>query len=334
LSASNFTTTGGIDCDTIVLNTPSSGTYANPNVNTGIGVITTGISLASASNGVIPVYGYRLANCSATANIGAITPATLTYKAASTSRSAGTDNPAFTGSVTGFVNNETLTTATSGTALFTSPADAASAAESYAIDGSGLTANHGNYVFTQAADNTSALTVTAVSAPPPVPTPTPTPGFAVLTVVVNNATRLQNQSNPTFTATYSGTDGSSILVGLTFQTTASASSRAGFYQITASAPALSGYTINIAPGTLTVLNNTPQTIPLQVVNTSPVLPFILPAPANTVVNFLQPGNALGSFQITFDSNFAGFDIQQIPLAQSSSLSDGSKPSTYFTGAKP
>jgi hypothetical protein len=342
LSASNFTTTGGIDGDTIVLNAPSRGTYANPNVNIGIGVAATGIALASASNGVIPVYGYQLVNSSAAANIGAITPATLTYTAASASRPAGTDNPAFTGLVTGFVNNETLATATSGTALFTSPADAASAAGRYAIDGSGLTANHGNYVLMQAAGNTSALTVTAVSAPPPVPTPTPTPsptppptpGPSVLTVIVNNTTRLQNQSNPTFTATYSSSDGSSILAGLTFQTTASASSPAGIYQITASAPALSGYTINIVPGTLTVLNNTPQTIPSQVVNTSPVLPFILPAPANTVVNFLQPGNALGAFQITFDSNFAGFDIQQTPLAQSSSLSDGSKPSTYFAGAKP
>ena len=57
------------------------------------------------------------------------------------------------GTVTGFVNSETTSVLT-GTMLFSTTATSTSNVGSYAIDGSGLTANHGNYVFAQAAGNT------------------------------------------------------------------------------------------------------------------------------------------------------------------------------------
>ena len=60
------------------------------------------------------------------------------------------------------VNGDTLATAATGTLSFTSPATAASNVGSYAITGSGLTANNGNYVFVQAAGNATALALVCV----------------------------------------------------------------------------------------------------------------------------------------------------------------------------
>ncbi len=88
-----------------------------------------------------------------------ITPATLTYVANTATMLTGNAVPALNGTVTGFVNNEKLASVTSGTERFTTPANSASAAGSYAINGGGLTANNGNYLFVQAAGNATALTV-------------------------------------------------------------------------------------------------------------------------------------------------------------------------------
>jgi hypothetical protein len=63
------------------------------------------------------------------------------------------------GTISGFVNGETQSSATTGTLLFSTTASATSNVGSYAINGGGLTANHGNYTFTQAPANSSALTI-------------------------------------------------------------------------------------------------------------------------------------------------------------------------------
>ena len=65
--------------------------------------------------------------------------------------------------MTGFVGGETVQTATTGTAAFASATSATTDIGSYAITGSGLTANSGNYVFAQAAGNATALTITPVT---------------------------------------------------------------------------------------------------------------------------------------------------------------------------
>jgi len=93
-----------------------------------------------------------------TANLN-INKGILTYTANPTTRFFKVSNPTFTGGVTGFVNGETITNATTGTLLFTSPATTTSSMGSYAINGSGLTAN--NYSFIQAPSNSTALTVVA-----------------------------------------------------------------------------------------------------------------------------------------------------------------------------
>ncbi len=78
LAAGNYTTTGQFSGDTITLNNPTSGTYASKNVGTGINVAVSGLSIVSATNGSIPIYGYTLTSTSANANIGTITQAPLT----------------------------------------------------------------------------------------------------------------------------------------------------------------------------------------------------------------------------------------------------------------
>jgi hypothetical protein len=97
-------------------------------------------SLASDFN-----YGFQFANGTLHIN-----PATLTYTANAVSRIYGSANPVFSGMVTGFVNGETQANATGGTLAFASPATEASQVGIYAINGSGLTANNGNYNFVQA----------------------------------------------------------------------------------------------------------------------------------------------------------------------------------------
>ncbi|MDR1283958.1 MAG: YDG domain-containing protein [Opitutaceae bacterium] len=102
------------------------------------------------------------------ATTAAIEKAVLTYIANTASRVQGQANPAFDGAVTGFVADETLASATTGSLTWTSPATASSAPGSYAIDGVGLEAQ--NYTFVQAEANATALTVTAAPTTPVVPT--------------------------------------------------------------------------------------------------------------------------------------------------------------------
>lgn len=173
LSSANVTTAGALAGDTVSVSTGSA-TYADPNVNSGIGV-TAPVSISSANSGSIPVYGYQMASSTASGSIGVITPATLTFISDTASRFQGMANPIFTGSVSGFVNGQTRATATTGSALFSSPAGLSSAPGTYAINGSGLTANYGDYVFVQAAGNASALVVTPAVVTAPLPTPTPAP---------------------------------------------------------------------------------------------------------------------------------------------------------------
>ena len=88
-----------------------------------------------------------------------ITPATLTYLATAASSTYGSTPLALTGRVTGFVNGQNMSNATTGTLAFTTTATATSNVGSYAITGSGLTADNGNYTFVQATGNGTALTI-------------------------------------------------------------------------------------------------------------------------------------------------------------------------------
>jgi type IV secretory pathway protease TraF len=153
----------------------------------------------------------------------AITPATLTYVANSVNRIYGSANPALGGKITGFVNGDTLATATSGSLSFATSATSASNVGSYAITGSGLSANNGNYVFVQAAGNASALTINP----------------ATLTYVATSGTIDQGTPIPLLTGTVNGfvngdTLASATTGSLVFTTLATSSSPPGVYAINGS----------------------------------------------------------------------------------------------------
>ena len=173
-----------------------------------------------------------------------INTATLTYTANAANRSYGAANPAFSGTITGFVNSETLAIATTGTLAFTSTATAASNVGIYAINGSGLTANNGNYTFVQAAGNVTALTI----------------GTATLTYTANAANRSYGAANPAFSGTIAGfvnseTRATALTGTLAFTSFAIAISNVGNYTITGSGLTANNgnYTFAQAAGNATAL---------------------------------------------------------------------------------
>jgi filamentous hemagglutinin family protein len=141
-----------------------SGTPSLTSSGAGAGASVSGgpyaIALTAGSFAVSDNYGLAL---NAAGHLS-VTPAVLVYSADPASRFVGAANPPFSGSVIGFVNGETQSSATSGSLSFSTPAQASSLAGNYPLFGSGLSAP--NYVFVQAASNLSALTIT--DAPPPI----------------------------------------------------------------------------------------------------------------------------------------------------------------------
>jgi len=63
LSAANYSVSGAVDGDTVILN-PTSGSFDNVNVGTGKTVSVSGITVVSASNGTANVYGYSMDSAS------------------------------------------------------------------------------------------------------------------------------------------------------------------------------------------------------------------------------------------------------------------------------
>jgi hypothetical protein len=171
-----------------------------------------------------------------------VMPATLTYTAGAMSKMYGDANPALTGSISGFVLGEDLASATTGVLTFTTSATASTDVGFYAVQGSGLTANHGDYGLVQAAGNASALHITA----------------APLTITANDASRTYGAANPAFIATYGGFvlgQGPANLGGsLRFATTTTSSSDVGVYvgDIRPFGVASDDYAIRLANGTLAI----------------------------------------------------------------------------------
>jgi filamentous hemagglutinin family protein len=128
----------------------SVGSAATANV----GTYAITVSNNNPANDYIPANGYAIVAQNGTLTV---TPATLAYVANTAARAFGAANAAFSGNVTGFVNGDTLASATSGALVFATAATAASPVGSYAINGSGLSA--ANYLFTQAPGNATALTI-------------------------------------------------------------------------------------------------------------------------------------------------------------------------------
>ncbi|MDR3478349.1 MAG: MBG domain-containing protein, partial [Gammaproteobacteria bacterium] len=166
-SGSEFTPTGLQNSETIgSVNLTSAGAISTANVSSSPYSIVASLATGGTFNPANYSISYTNGNLT-------VNPATLTYTANQASRFFGAENPAFSGTVSGFVLGQTQSTATTGVLAFITAATVSSNAGQYAINGSGLTANLGNYIFTQAAKNASALTINPVS--PPIPNPKPIP---------------------------------------------------------------------------------------------------------------------------------------------------------------
>ena len=134
-------------------------------------------SLANGTNGGL-ASNYSLAGGETVA--ANITAKALTYAATAASFGTGTTPTGLRGTLSGFVSNETQSTATTGTLAWLTPATSASGAGSYAINGSGLLAD--NYTFSQAGGNATALTLTRAAAS----VVTPTQATSFVPVIVAN----------------------------------------------------------------------------------------------------------------------------------------------------
>ena len=94
---------------------------------------------------------------------GVINAAVLTYTANAAGMTYGSAVPGLSGTVSGFVGTDNQGNATTGTLMFTTGATSSSGVGNYAVNGSGLAANNGNYTFVQALGNATALTINALA---------------------------------------------------------------------------------------------------------------------------------------------------------------------------
>jgi filamentous hemagglutinin family protein len=141
------------DAATVSLN--EAGVFTSKNVGTAVAVTATD-SLGGTGAG-----NYVLTQPSGI--VADITPATLTYLAARSSLVMGDMPSGLSGTVSGFVQGDTQTNATSGTPAWTAAVGPTTVPGLYAIDGGGLSTM--NYVFVQASANATALEV--IPATPP-----------------------------------------------------------------------------------------------------------------------------------------------------------------------
>jgi len=214
LGSANYALGGTVYAgDTVTLNTPAGGLYADKNAGSGKMVSVTGLTLDNPN--------YALASTSVGAAIGAIDPAVLTASLVGTVLKTydGTATATLTASnyaLGGTVHAGDTVTLNDPTSGFYVDKDAGT---SKRVSVSGLALDNSNY--TLASTSVVGGIGTIKQAP--------------LTVTVNDATRSVGQDNPAFTVRLAGlvaTDGPTVLSGLTITTTATATSSAGTYVLT------------------------------------------------------------------------------------------------------
>ncbi|WP_420384298.1 MBG domain-containing protein [Novosphingobium sp.] len=220
-------------------------------------------SYAITGSGLTASGNYTLSSVQAAGNAAALTinpaPLTVTYTANAATGTYGSAIPALSGteSAVGLVNNDTLASATLGTASFATSATSASNAGSYGVTGNGLSGN-GNYTVTaqQAAGNAMALTIN--------------PAPLNVTYTANTATGTYGSAIPALSGTESAaglvnndTLASATLGTASFGTSATSASNAGSYGVTGSGLSGNGnYTVTAqqAAGNATALTINPAAL--------------------------------------------------------------------------
>jgi hypothetical protein len=203
-----------------------------------------------------------------------VAPATLTVTASDASKVYGQANPAFTDTITGYVNGDGAGVVT-GDASLTTTATAGSGVGNYPISPSQGTLSAANYTF---AFQSGTLTVSPAS----------------LTVTAQDASKIYGASLPTFTDVITGFingDGAGVVSGAaSLTTTSTAGSGVGTYPISPSQGSLSAanYTFAFANGTLTV---TPATLTVTANNASKVYGEANPVFTDTISGFVNGDSA-------------------------------------------
>ena len=180
LLPANLSVSGTIDGDTITTTSTGAG-YDSRDAGDAKAVTASGLAF-SASNGSIPVYGYRLASATATASVGTITPAPLVVRADDRSRLEGQPEPPLGATISGFAGADTAGSL-DGALLLATTALPSSPPGMYTISASGLSAR--NYAIRYIDGAYQVLAAPIVGVPPvtpPVPplSPTPVPSSVVL----------------------------------------------------------------------------------------------------------------------------------------------------------
>ncbi len=134
----------------------AAGLFVDKNVGTAKSVTVTGFSLTGADAGNYTVV-------QPTGVIADVTAATLRYEATPLSVTGGQPLVGLAGTVTGLLGADSLVSATSGTAIWSTTALSSSVPGNYPLTGDGLSAT--NYRFVQAAANAAALTLKPGSLP-------------------------------------------------------------------------------------------------------------------------------------------------------------------------
>jgi gliding motility-associated-like protein len=279
-------------------------------------VITTATSASAVGPYAVTASGAASSNYNISYVAGSltVTAAPLTIAANPATVVYGSVAPALTATYTGFVNGDDATKLTTQPVLSTTYTTA-SAATTYPITASG--AASGNYNITYTA---GTLTVTK----------------AVLTVTANNASKVYGSANPALSVTYSGFLNGDGTAQLTTQpavtTTATTTSVAGTYPITASGGAATNYSFNYVAGVLSV---TPATrifafgpipahtfgdtdfSPGATVNTGETITYTTSDPtiatiANGLVHIVSAGSVTITASIASNPSYA--DVQPISQA--------------------
>jgi hypothetical protein len=201
---------------------------------TGLRVFTTALASSKVGTYTITPSQATAANYSISFVDGklSVTKAALTITAENKSKVYGAALPTLTATFSGLVNGDKSTVVT-GLALGTT-ALTSSPVGSYKITPSKATAANYDIKFVD-----GSLTVTK----------------AALTIRADDKSRLVGENNPTLTATFTGLvngDSQAVVSGLALGTTATQSSKAGTYAITAKNASAANYTITLVDGLLSV----------------------------------------------------------------------------------
>jgi hypothetical protein len=223
-----------------------------------------------------------------------VTQAPLVVTAANASRLYGDPNPAFTGTITGLKNGDTIG------AIFSAAADPTSPVGNYAIIPTVSDPNNvlSNYSVTL---NNGVLTV----APAP------------LSVVAADASRLYGDPNPAFTGTLTGIkNGDNITAS--FSSAADPTSPVGTYPIVPSladpTAKLANYVVTSTNGTLTV---SPAPLSIQANDATAPVGGPFPTFTGTIAGLKNSDVITASYSTTADTTSPAGQYPIIPAADSS-----------------